>query len=154
MKRTYTSYVLTLISAFVVYFTFGLMSSVAAGYTWIPLVAFLTSIVHFGISSWLFLQYPKTGKIISIITATIMCLWPVTAFIGSLIEREWIGAVIYSIPILFSILLIYNHIKTFKLDTKPEVIVRLIMITVPLGFFIYYIIYIMTMIRTGQIIIR
>jgi hypothetical protein len=90
MIRTYTTYALTLLSAFMVYWMFGVMATVAAGDSWLPFLAFLVSVIHFGVSSWLYLNLPKVGKGLAILTALLMCIWPIAALIGSsgLYRRE------------------------------------------------------------------
>jgi hypothetical protein len=66
-----------------VWWIFGLFATVAAGYTWIPFSVFLASIIHFGISSWLFFIFPKAGKIFSILISLIMCVWPLANFFSN-----------------------------------------------------------------------
>jgi len=68
---------MTIISALMVWYIFGVFAAVAAGYSWFLLAVFLAGIVQFGISSWLFLIFPKTGRKFSIIKALIMCIWPI-----------------------------------------------------------------------------
>ena len=151
MTRTYFTYGLTLLSAFAVYWMFGLMSSVAASLTWVPFSSFIASVFHFGLSSWLFLQFPKAGKITAIITGTVMCIWPTLAFIATLTQFDWFAIIVYFLPVIFSGLVIYNHIKTFQQDTRPAIATRIILTVLPLGLFIAYIIYIATLINYKRI---
>jgi len=151
MTRIYFTYGLTLFSAFAVYWMFGLMSSVAAGYTWVPFSSFIASVFHFGLSSWLFLHFPKTGKVICLLTGTVMCIWPTLAFTGTLSQFDWFAATIYFLPLVFSGLVFYNHITTFKQCTRPILTTRIILTALPLGLFIAYIIHIATMIKLGRI---
>ncbi len=109
------------------------MSIVSAGYSWVPLLGFLASLVHFGISSWLFLNFPKVGKVFAILTATILCIWPITALWSIASQAEPFEILIYSIPVILSGLVIYNHVKTFKENLKPKKLVRIILSIIPLG---------------------
>jgi hypothetical protein len=127
------------------------MATVAAGYTWVPFLSFIISVFHFGLSSWLFLYFPKTGKIIAIVTATTMCIWPVLAFIGAVIDIELFGVIVYLMPILFSGIVVYNHIKTFNKVTKITAATRVILSAIPFGLFVTYIYYVSTLIKSGQI---
>lgn len=52
MRNSYLIYFLSLISAYMVYFMFGLMLTVDAGVDAVPEISFFASIFHFGISSW------------------------------------------------------------------------------------------------------
>ena len=122
---------------------FGAMATVAAGYTWVPLSGFLASILHFSLSSWLFLHFPKPGKIIAILTGTIMCIWPVMACIDAATHLEWLGVIFFLIPIACSGLVIFNHIKTFHQDTRPALIPRIILTVIPLGPFLLFLTHIL-----------
>jgi hypothetical protein len=141
---------MSLLSAFAVYWMFGLLSSVAT-YTWVPFSGFLASIFHFGISSWLFLHFPKPGKVLAFLTGTIMCIWPTIAFFGTLTQFDLFQTTIYFLPLVFSGLVFYNHIKTFKHDTRPALATRIILSVIPLGLFIAYIVHIVTMIKLERI---
>ena len=127
MIRTYTTYGMTLISAFAVFWTFGLFSTVAAGSTWVPFSGFLASILHFGISSWIFLHFQKTGKIIAILTGTIMCIWPISTFAGSLTNMSIFMSSIFALPIILTGFVIYNHLKTFNQKSKPNLTSRVLL---------------------------
>ncbi len=127
------------------------MSSVAAGYTWVPFSSFIASVFHFGLGSWLFLHFPRTGKIAALLTGTVMCIWPSLAFTGTLSQFDLFAMTIYFLPLVFSGLVFYNHIKTFKQDTRPALTTRVILTVPPLGLFIAYIIQIAIMIKLGRI---
>ena len=138
MLRTYFSYSLTLLTAFMVWWIFGLFATVAASYTWLPFVAFLASTIHFGISSWVFLIFPKAGRILSIVTGLSLCTWPIGALFSSF--NEDIFSLIYFLFVIgLTAALLYNHIKTFRDLRKPKPITRLILSVIPFGLFILYV---------------
>jgi len=110
---------LTLVSAFMVWWIFGMFASFAAGYTWLPFLAFLASIIHFGLSSWLFFSFPKTGKILSIMMALIMCAWPIGSFF-SMADTDPFTALYFVVVLGLCTTVMYNHIKTFKESRKPK----------------------------------
>src|SRR5688500_16621373 len=134
--RIYVTYALTLISSFAIYWMFGVMSTVAAGFTWVPFSSFLASILQFGIGSWLFLHALRIGKIIAIAIAMILCIWPFVALIELLKQFEVMTLLFYLTPVLFSAIIIFNHIKTFKQSKKPPFSTRIILSIIPFGLFI------------------
>jgi hypothetical protein len=111
----------------------------------------LASVFHFGLSSWLFLHLPKTGKIFSILTGTIMCIWPSAAFFGTLIQFVCFQTTIYFLPLAFTGVVFYNHIKTFHQNTRPNLTRRIILTALPPGLFVAYTVHIATMIQLGRI---
>src|SRR5690348_556144 len=112
MHRRYVSYGFILLSALMVWWIFGLFASVAAGYTWIPFVAFLSSTIHFGISSWLFLTFPKPGKILSMLTGLLICTWPMIVLF-SFDDKDTFTSIYFFVVIALTATVIYNQIKTF-----------------------------------------
>ena len=138
MIRIYLSYSLTLLSALMVWWIFGLFAVFAAGYTWVPYTAFLASVIHFGISSRLFLAFPKPGKILSFATTALMCAWPLTALFSSGVDR--ITALLFLVVLVLCAMVIYNHITTFNDAKKPAPFIRLILIIAPLALFGWYVI--------------
>ena len=151
MTRIYISYALTLISAFAIYWMFGVMSSVAAGFTWVPFSSFLASVIQFGIGSWLFLHFPRTGKILATVFTSIICIWPLVVLSGLFTEFDVLALVIFLTPVLLCAVIIYNHIKTFKQPQRPPVWTRVMLSIIPFGLFVGYIFHIIRMINTGQI---
>jgi hypothetical protein len=138
MLRIYISYILTLVSAFMVWWIFGLFATVAAGYTWLPFIAFLGSTLHFGISSWLFLTFPKPGKILAIATTLLICAWPIGTFFSNA-DKDPFTASYFVVVFILCGTLIYNHVTTFKDPRKPKAITRLIMSIVPFTLFTLYV---------------
>ncbi|WP_143069751.1 hypothetical protein [Hymenobacter actinosclerus] len=137
MTRTYISYALTLLSGLLVYFMFAAASSVAAGITWIPAASFVGSILHIGISSWLFLAFPKPGKITSFITTTLICFWPITACIGSMRIFDFEALIFYTLPLIISGFVIWNHLKSFQDKEKKSTKTQIVLSALPLAFLIY-----------------
>jgi hypothetical protein len=142
---------LTLISAFAIYWMFGIMSSVAAGFTWVPFSSFLASIIQFGIGSWLFLHFPRTGKILGTAIAVILCIWPIVVLIELFTQFEALALVIYLTPVVLSVIIIFNHIRTFKQAQRPPLLTRVILSIIPFGLFVGYIVHIIRMVNTGRI---
>jgi len=138
MVRIYISYSLTLLSALMVWWIFGLFAVFAAGYTWLPSTAFLASVIHFGISSWLFLAFPKPGKILSLATTALMCAWPVDTLFSSGVDQ--ITALLFLAVLVFCAAVTYNHIRTFNDQKKPATFIRFILIIVPFTLFGWYVI--------------
>lgn len=138
---TYVSYSLTLIAAFIVYWTFGVFATVSAGYTRVPFVSFLASIWHFGISSWLFLNVPKVGKIMAFISGAVMCVWPSVAFVGTLADFDWFQTLLFFIPLLLTTVVFIQHIKTFRSIIRPQLVVRLILSIPPFALLVAYLAY-------------
>jgi hypothetical protein len=151
MTRTYTTYGMTLISAAIVFWTFGLFSSAAAGYSWVPFSSFLASILHFGLSSWLILYLQKVGRIIAVLTGITMCIWPVMAVEGTLNGGDIFMTLIFVLPVILTVFVIYNHVLTFSRADRPTLKQKLWLTLLPAGLFIAYMIHILTMIKTGRI---
>jgi hypothetical protein len=142
MSKSYIVYSLTLFSSFVVYWCFALMSTVAAGIDWVPIVSFIASIIHFGISSWLFFIYPKTGRVLAVITALLLAIWPIIGFATSFVAGSLIESVFYLMPLLCIIFIIYSHLKNFGNEhSMPSSIARTISIISPLSAFLYVVAY-------------
>lgn len=139
--RVYIAYSLTLISAFIVYWTFGVFATVSAGYTWVPFVSFLASIWHFGVSSWLFLNVPKAGKIMSMISGTMMCVWASVAFVETLADFDWFQTLLFFTPLLLTAVVFIQHIKTFRSVSRPRLIIRIILSIPPFALLILYLVY-------------
>lgn len=119
---------------------FGVFSVVAAGYSWIPVTAFAGAIIHFGISSWLFLWLPRAGRITACISAVILCIWPAGAFVST-IRQELFSLLFFGIPLIFNGVVVYNHIITYR---RPYVIgrrARIVMTVIPFALFLYYLVY-------------
>jgi len=140
MARTYISYGLILFSALMVWEAFGILALVSSGYSWLPFSAFLASIIQFGVSSWLFLIFPKTGKLFSIAIALIMCVWPIRMTAYSFQTRDVIGSIYFLVVIGLCIGFIFNHIKTFKDPIRLKPSTRITLSIIPFGLFIFYVI--------------
>jgi hypothetical protein len=153
MARIYITYGLTLFSAYLVFWIYGLFLTVSAGSTWLPDSAWLASIVHFGISSWLFLFFPKTGRILAILSAIVISIWPAVALLHPGPQDGLLEILIFLIPIISSLIVIYNHIRSFKQHHKPALQTRIILSAIPLGLFIAYATYFLTLIKSGQVTI-
>jgi len=123
-----------------VWWVFGLFATAAAGYSWLPFSAFLASIIQFGVSSWLFLNFPKGGKVFSIVLASIMCIWPIGMIAYSIQTRDALGLIYFLVVIALCIGFIFNHIKTFKDPIRIKPSARVTLSIIPFGLFILYII--------------
>jgi hypothetical protein len=142
MSKVYIVYSLTLLSSFIVYWCFAAMSVVAAGIDWVPIVSFIASTIHFGISSWLFFVYPKPGKILAIVSALLLSIWPVIALVTLPTLGNWIETPFYLVPLLCSIFVIHYHLKSFNYElTMPNSIAKIISIALPAGLFLYISVY-------------
>jgi hypothetical protein len=137
MSKAYIVYSLTLFSSFVVYWCFAAMSVVAAGIDWVPIVSFIASTIHFGVSSWLFFVYPKPGRILAIVSALLLSIWPIVAFLASA-ARNWIEVPFYLVPLLCSIFIIHYHLESFNYRwVMPNSFARTVSIILPVGIFLY-----------------
>ena len=134
-------YSLSLIAAFIVYWTFGVFATVSAGYTWVPLVSFIASIWHFGVSSWLFLNVPKIGKIAALISGAVMCIWPGFALVGTLTDFDWFQTLLFFLPVLMTVVVFIMHFKTFRSDSRPRLVIRLILSIPPFALLVSYLVY-------------
>jgi hypothetical protein len=138
MGKQYLIYGLTLFSSFLVYWGFAVMSSVAAGIEWMPILSFTASIIHFGISSWLFFIYSRAGKILSITTAALISFWPAGAFILSFADGFHLENFIYLIPIIGSVFIAHFHLKTFKLSQpRPTGFITATLASPPLAILLF-----------------
>lgn len=152
--RAYIVYVFSLISSFMVYWTFGLMSTVAAGFTWVPLVSFIASILHFGLSSWLFLVLSKVGRVLAVLTGIFMAIWPLFSILSmSFNDNSVLEILLYLIPLLLNLFVIYNHFASFNASSRVNNFVKVWMGILPSSLFIWYVIYIIGLIRKGVIVI-
>jgi len=134
-----------------VYFMFGLMMTIAAGVDSAPVISFLASLIHFGISSWLFLFKNKLGRIINLFTSIALLIWPTFAFIGSVVANEAIAIIYYFVIILFVILASIVNIKSFDVKSQIESKVKFLMSAIPLLLLLIYIGHIIQMIQQGWI---
>lgn len=141
MKRIYAIYGLTLLPALLVYWMFAVMAAVAAGSTWVPFSAFVASILHFCISSWLFVCFPGAGKVTAIMTGTAMSIWPVAAVVNSLATGWGWGAALYALPLLMNGMVVYYHVATFGQTQQPPLPVRVLMSIPPLGVLVAFLAY-------------
>jgi len=151
MTRLYTSYGITLFSALIVYWLFALFSSVAAGVESIPFYGFIASTLHFGLSSWLFLHFHKTGRVIAILTGCVMCILPIAAIIGGAHNESIFLFVAFTTPVILTVLLIYNHVLTYNQDPQLGKRIRIGLSLIPMGLFTAYIIYIISLFRSGTL---
>ncbi|WP_215138944.1 hypothetical protein [Hymenobacter sp. ISL-91] len=116
---------------------FAAMSSVAAGITWIPTISFVGSMLHIGLSSWLFLVLPKPGKITSFITTALMCSWPITAGIESIKIFDFEALIIYTLPLTISGFVIWNHLRSFHEKENQSTKTQIVLSALPLVFLVY-----------------
>src|SRR5689334_16004736 len=98
-------YFLALFSGYLVYWLFTLSSS----YGLVSLTSFIASVIHFGISSWLFLFFNKTGRTLAIVSGILLMVWPLQASIHSLIDHEYSMLPYYLVPVLLTLLLVLIH---------------------------------------------
>lgn len=155
MLHTYLPYTLTLLSSLSVFYTFGVFSTAAAGYTLVPFISFLASIILFGLGSWIFLHFPKPGKIVAIALLTILLIWPVSVLGNTLLRDQWpFDSMMYFIPItVLAAAPLYFHIKSLNKYIRPKRITRIILTAIPLTVFLLYVAHIVRMIAIGKITI-
>src|SRR5688572_5281448 len=127
MTNRYTTYILTLISSFAIYWLFGTMMTVAAGVDSIPMISFLTSVLQFGIGSWLLFHWPKVGRWVAIILGILMLTWPIYATPWIIKEGDIWGYFFYGLPIILSSLVIYGHLKNIRNAERPSVLTRVLL---------------------------
>jgi hydrogenase/urease accessory protein HupE len=82
-----------------------------------------------------------------------MCIWPISAFVSSVVEWETFGILLFLIPISLSGLIIYSHIKTINSVQRPKIKIRIILSVIPFGLLVAYLLYILKLVKTGQITI-
>ena len=142
MTNNLTTYTLTLLSSFMIYWMFGTMMTVSAGpVNSIPVLSFWASVLQFGIGSWVFLHSVKIGRSIGIVLGLLTILWPVSAIPSLFKEAEVWGFLFYGLPIVLTTLVIYAHIRKFNDPGKPGKITRVMLSAVPFGLLIAYMIY-------------
>lgn len=151
MTNRYTIYGLTLISSFTIYWLFGTMMTVAAGVESLPIISFLTSVLQFGIGSWMFLHWPRTGRWIAITFGILMLTWPLSSIPWIIREGEILGYIFYGLPIMLSSLVIYGHVKNIRDTERPKKLIRMLLTLIPSGLFISYLVYLATLIQNGQL---
>lgn len=114
MNNSYLLYTLSLLSAFTVYWALAVLGTVAASYSLIYPLSLFVCIVHFGVSSWLFLYWPKFGRLLSIVTALGVCFWPIGMSIEEFKQHQIQYAVFALALTIPSLVTIYLHSKTFN----------------------------------------
>lgn len=151
MTNRYTIYGLTLFSSFAIYWLFGTMMTVAAGVESLPIVSFLTSVLQFGLGSWMFLHWPRIGRWTAIILGILMLTWPISATPWIIREGDIWGYIFYGLPIILGSLVIYGHLKNIRDTERPNGLTRILLTLFPAGLFISYLIYLGTLINNGQL---
>ena len=139
MKVNFLSYFLTLISSYLVFWLFSLWSS----YSLVSFTSFTACVIHFGISSWLYLFLNKPGRIMSIVTGSLMIIWPLQILFQSIIDKEYSLIPYYLIPILMITWLIILHLRNFKVAAHPRLLIQIVMSIFPAVLFLVYIIHVL-----------
>jgi len=104
---------------------------VAAGFGLIPLISFLASLIHFGISSWIIFWDFKIGKMIGISTTILMSIWPIFGLVDSFI---------FLVLLIQCIILIYLYLKVnYNIETEKKYL-RVLLTIAPLSLFCFYLI--------------
>ena len=151
MTTRYTLYLLTLISSFSIYWLFGVMMTLAAGVESAPIISFLSSVLQFGLGSWMLFYWPKVGRWVSIILGILMLTWPLSAIPSIIKEGDILGYIFYSLPIILSAFVIYGHLKDLRNNDRPKQLIRLLLTLFPGGLVLLYLIYLATLISNGQL---
>lgn len=140
MRKIAFIYLLTLLSSMIVWYMFGVFATVAAGYSWVPVSAFVAAVIHFGISSWLFLWFPKAGRIVACLTAIALCMWPAMGLMST-IRREAFSLFFFGLPLIISIWIVYSHVKALGEPVVIKKKTKIILTAVPATLFVVYAIY-------------
>jgi hypothetical protein len=117
------------------YWLFSLQSVL----TFISFLSFLAAVLHFGISSWLFLFRNKSGRVLGITTGSLLMIWPIQVIVNSLADGEYSLLPYYLVPVLFSLLTSVLHIKNLSKPAMTGNISRYIMAVVPASLFLIYV---------------
>jgi hypothetical protein len=143
VTRDITAYILTLLSAYIVFFLFGTLMTVSAGPTnYLPVISFWGSVFFFGIGSWLFLHFAKAGRSLGIILALVTILWPIASVPSLIREPDLWGFIFFGTPIGMTALVIYAHIKRFnRPGVSGRMLLRFALSIVPFGIMVAYLIY-------------
>lgn len=141
MTRIFITYGLILLSSFLVYWLYEMTTTPASDSSWILDLGFLSSVFHFGVSSWVFLKFARTGRALSIISAVAVCIWPLKVIIESLQGRNYETMGVFSIPVFLNWFVVRNQIKTYLSKERPDSFIRALMIILPPGIVIAYAIY-------------
>jgi len=121
-----------------IYWLFSLLSS----YGFISFLSFLASVLHFGISSWLFFFLTKSGRVLSLTTGLILIIWPVQIIINSLIDKEYSLLPYYLLPVIFTLSTSILHILNLTKPSPMNKVSRIIMAVVPFVLFLIYVWYV------------
>lgn len=138
MTNNYLLYFLTLISSFAVYWVIGVLASVAAGFSAIVSISFLASIIHFGVSSWLFLHIPKVGRMFATVTGLLVALFPATGCVNAILDKD-LSYLFMAVPLLlFNLLVVSGHVKALKVN-KPLIALpgRILLSVIPFSLSLY-----------------
>jgi len=118
--------------------------TVAAGVESVPIISFLASILQFGVGSWSFLYWPKTGRWIAIILGIAMLTWPISSIPWIIREGDIWGYAFYGVPIILSSLVVYAHLKSINDKERPGIWTRFLLTLFPCGLFVSYLIYLVS----------
>ena len=128
-------------SSFLVYWLYEMMSTTELVHSWLMNLGLISGIFHFGISSWVFLKFARTGRVISIVSSIFLSVWPIAVISTSLREKNFESAIIFTFPIVLNGIVIRNQVKTYLSKEKPDSFIRAFMILLPLAVVIGYAIY-------------
>jgi hypothetical protein len=134
----YIIYFLSLLAAYMVYWLYSLLSVIG----FISFLSFLSSVLHFGISSWLFLFLKKSGRVLSITTGILMAIWPIQVTFNSLVDKEYSLLLYYLLPVIFSLITTSIHILNITRPASTGRISRIVMASVPSVLFLIYVWYV------------
>ena len=149
-RSAYIIYFLSLLAAYMVYWLFSLQSVI----TFISFLSFLAGVLHFGISSWLYYYFTKSGRILSLTTGVLLMIWPFQTVIHSLIDKEYSLLPYYLLPIIFSIITCMWHILHLSTPASIGKVSRYIVAGIPFILFIAYAFYVTSeSIKEGALII-
>jgi len=134
----YIIYFFSLLAAYMVYWLFSLLSTIG----FISFLSFVASVLHFGISSWLFLFWNKAGRVGSVTTGALLMIWPIQVVVNSFIDKEYSLLPYYLIPVIFSLITSILHIVNITKPVSVGKVSRYIMAIVPSILFLIYVWYV------------
>jgi hypothetical protein len=130
------------------YWLFTLQSVI----TFISFLSFLAAVMHFGISSWLFLFRNKSGRVLGITTGSLLMVWPIQVIVNSIADAEYSLLPYYLMPVLFSLLTTALHIIYLQKPAMMGKISRYLMAAVPAFLFLVYVCFVtMESIKEGAL---
>lgn len=134
-STSYIVYILSLLAAYMVYWLFSMLSSIG----FISFLSFVSSVLHFGVSSWLFLLLKKSGRVLSLTTGTLMIIWPIQITVNAFVDKEYSLLPYYILPVIFTLVTSLVHVRNITKPANTGKVARILMAAVPSILFIIYV---------------